>query len=123
MDCLSRYAEGQLPEKICITDFQDRYACVENEKNSVLRANRENAGQWERFFLIRLEGNRIALLSSNGRFVSADTNKESNLVAVSQALGQREQFELHDILDDYVCLLYTSPSPRDGLLSRMPSSA
>ena len=25
--------------------------------------------------------------------------------------------------DKYVCLLYTSPSPRDGLLSRMPSSA
>ena len=25
--------------------------------------------------------------------------------------------------DAYVCLLYTSPSPRDGLLSRMPSSA
>ena len=23
----------------------------------------------------------------------------------------------------YFCLLYTSPSPRDGLLSRMPSSA
>ena len=26
-------------------------------------------------------------------------------------------------LDLYGCLLYTSPSPRDGLLSRMPSSA
>ena len=25
--------------------------------------------------------------------------------------------------DPYFCLLYTSPSPRDGLLSRMPSSA
>ena len=24
---------------------------------------------------------------------------------------------------DTLCLLYTSPSPRDGLLSRMPSSA
>ena len=24
---------------------------------------------------------------------------------------------------DHNCLLYTSPSPRDGLLSRMPSSA
>ena len=24
---------------------------------------------------------------------------------------------------DFACLLYTSPSPRDGLLSRMPSSA
>src|SRR5680860_1851488 len=26
-------------------------------------------------------------------------------------------------LNGYPCLLYTSPSPRDGLLSRMPSSA
>ena len=35
----------------------------------------------------------------------------------------------HDFLEnntqrmDSICLLYTSPSPRDGLLSRMPSSA
>ena len=33
-----------------------------------------------------------------------------------------------EIAQDYTamghsCLLYTSPSPRDGLLSRMPSSA
>ena len=27
------------------------------------------------------------------------------------------------VLQDEGCLLYTSPSPRDGLLSRMPSSA
>ena len=28
------------------------------------------------------------------------------------------------VMEDYItCLLYTSPSPRDGLLSRMPSSA
>ena len=27
------------------------------------------------------------------------------------------------ISDLWTCLLYTSPSPRDGLLSRMPSSA
>ena len=32
------------------------------------------------------------------------------------ALGQRAALER-------ICLLYTSPSPRDGLLSRMPSSA
>ena len=31
--------------------------------------------------------------------------------------GQQNQWERR------VCLLYTSPSPRDGLLSRMPSSA
>ena len=28
-----------------------------------------------------------------------------------------------DLTDPKPCLLYTSPSPRDGLLSRMPSSA
>ena len=36
----------------------------------------------------------------------------------------REHFETRThrrIID--ICLLYTSPSPRDGLLSRMPSSA
>ena len=27
------------------------------------------------------------------------------------------------IINEINCLLYTSPSPRDGLLSRMPSSA
>ena len=30
---------------------------------------------------------------------------------------------LQALADDNDCLLYTSPSPRDGLLSRMPSSA
>ena len=28
-----------------------------------------------------------------------------------------------EIYGNRICLLYTSPSPRDGLLSRMPSSA
>ena len=33
-------------------------------------------------------------------------------------------FTLVDLSDVWnACLLYTSPSPRDGLLSRMPSSA
>ena len=33
------------------------------------------------------------------------------------------EYEIIPLVDDIVCLLYTSPSPRDGLLSRMPSSA
>ena len=33
-------------------------------------------------------------------------------------LGSEQYFSL-----DQVCLLYTSPSPRDATLSRMPSSA
>ena len=41
-------------------------------------------------------------------------------------LGLIKRLALTTILRDAVtqpCLLYTSPSPRDGLLSRMPSSA
>ena len=30
---------------------------------------------------------------------------------------------IEELAGTYGCLLYTSPSPRDGLLSRMPSSA
>ena len=35
----------------------------------------------------------------------------------------RQMFEILNRGHVYICLLYTSPSPRDGLLSRMPSSA
>ena len=36
---------------------------------------------------------------------------------------RRAEGELPGSEKPYICLLYTSPSPRDGLLSRMPSSA
>ena len=45
------------------------------------------------------------------------------------AEGDKSALEIPDTLmtltkvREYICLLYTSPSPRDGLLSRMPSSA
>mgnify|MGYP003691626347 CR=1 FL=1 len=35
----------------------------------------------------------------------------------------QDLFSLLDLPKKQACLLYTSPSPRDGLLSRMPSSA
>ena len=37
--------------------------------------------------------------------------------------GKRVQFSPGQLVWLWTCLLYTSPSPRDGLLSRMPSSA
>ena len=45
-----------------------------------------------------------------------------------QALGRAYEAEESPAAKDAIaqiltCLLYTSPSPRDGLLSRMPSSA
>src|SRR5680860_1168254 len=38
-------------------------------------------------------------------------------------IGARQSSPDWHLLHLYNCLLYTSPSPRDGLLSRMPSSA
>ena len=38
----------------------------------------------------------------------------------SEETGKGDSFKYAWVMD---CLLYTSPSPRDGLLSRMPSSA
>ena len=43
-------------------------------------------------------------------------------MAFPGTLSIRQQ-TLEALCTDYACLLYTSPSPRDGLLSRMPSSA
>ena len=61
--------------------------------------------------------------------------KESWINAITKLFPEHsedraEKFfaEAHDVLatknpEKRSCLLYTSPSPRDGLLSRMPSSA
>ena len=46
--------------------------------------------------------------------------------ALSKNLWNLNIVNIRDAAEDKhktVCLLYTSPSPRDGLLSRMPSSA
>ena len=44
--------------------------------------------------------------------------------AGERCMAQSVAVAVGDIGDELVsCLLYTSPSPRDGLLSRMPSSA
>ena len=64
----------------------------------------------------------------------ADSNSTDNTAALATALGARVvQVPFHGFGDlrnrtlehctHECCLLYTSPSPRDGLLSRMPSSA
>ena len=45
----------------------------------------------------------------------------SKLIATLDGDGQNDPSDLPKMID--TCLLYTSPSPRDGLLSRMPSSA
>src|SRR5664279_6508957 len=55
---------------------------------------------------------------------SATQAKLAPYVPVFQQLGIPLVVPYHSATYTYeACLLYTSPSPRDGLLSRMPSSA
>ena len=57
---------------------------------------------------------QTALLRSAGRWPAARQNPPAYTRTVLVNLA-RDRWR--------ACLLYTSPSPRDGLLSRMPSSA
>ena len=68
-----------------------------------------------------------------GRELSKESHIDADMVipvpdsGVPSAIGYAEQdgipFELGITRNHYVCLLYTSPSPRDRTRSRMPSSA
>ena len=65
----------------------------------------------------RLAGQQAALSEA-----TADFWKRSIIDAVTATIVQSLPPDSRGLLPS-ACLLYTSPSPRDGLLSRMPSSA
>ena len=56
------------------------------------------------------KGKKIAVMVASG------FNEEQFLIIQKTILAAEGSYTI-------ICLLYTSPSPRDGLLSRMPSSA
>ena len=59
----------------------------------------------------------------NGEIVNADSMQVYKQLKILTARpSEKDQKEIKHHLFG-ICLLYTSPSPRDGLLSRMPSSA
>ena len=50
--------------------------------------------------------------------------RDSRYTAILEHVPYEHGREYVESIQQYeICLLYTSPSPRDGLLSRMPSSA
>ena len=79
-------------------------------------------------------GNRITLDQYRGKklvlyfypkdMTSGCTAQSCNL-SDNYTLLQKNGYDVIGVSCDSIksCLLYTSPSPRDGLLSRMPSSA
>ena len=60
----------------------------------------------------------------SGSTLSTQIAFTGSYAGVLKHLGNEGTTLSADVIEQcYTCLLYTSPSPRDGLLSRMPSSA
>ena len=82
-------------------------------------------------FIQRLKSKEVALNSNVTFEIRAGGNPEPTVlwflndykVEPSKRITISYQRTVHTIAINRICLLYTSPSPRDGLLSRMPSSA
>ena len=67
---------------------------------------------------------RTARLFQRGPSKMAKKLAEEAIEVVIDAVNGDNEAVIRESADLlYNCLLYTSPSPRDGLLSRMPSSA
>ena len=72
---------------------------------------------WENGYEIKI--NLLSFCCTYGSINCFKFFIEEGLIPGNKELLFSEKMYKHTI----VCLLYTSPSPRDGLLSRMPSSA
>src|SRR5665647_698493 len=69
------------------------------------------------------EGKILELMHNLQRATPLSSSEQDLLALENQKVKyftlHREPSSYH-VEEDYACLLYTSPSPRDGLLSRMP---
>ena len=71
--------------------------------------------------------NNIAVVYEEQELTYQQLNEKSNQLArfirAEYLKKTKKQLQPDTLIPLYICLLYTSPSPRDATLSRMPSSA
>ena len=84
------------------------------ESGFQIKEPEEDAGKESVIFVNMVDDVILACLKVTARFDKGMLSREKAL----QITG-----EIRDIVLSEVCLLYTSPSPRDRTRSRMPSSA
>ena len=93
----------------------NKFETFEDEIQYIINHDRRN--KFIRNLALDLKGNTLILFAR----VEGHGEPLYNLIN-SNSLEQRHVFFVHGGVDTD-CLLYTSPSPRDGRISRMPSSA
>ena len=95
-----------MAKKLCQKTFAD-YVIFQNSGAEATEAAIKVA---RRYFYSKGKPNKNRILCIKNSF-------HGRTIAAIYASGSKKMTE------GFGCLLYTSPSPRDGLLSRMPSSA
>ena len=104
-------------------------AVIEAVQNSIAQIQNCRIAEPGEFTKIAFHNNKINLIKAESiaDLISAETEIQRQQAIKIMSGASSDKFNswregLLKILSN-VCLLYTSPSPRDGLLSRMPSSA
>jgi Xaa-Pro aminopeptidase len=118
-------------EKYFITDGRYTLDAKQNAKAEVITTT--NLLKTAREIILKKRVKRIIIDPLNWDYDSfVSLNKVTNLKQVKNYSHKKREIKSEDELKIIkkavkkgakACLLYTSPSPRDGLLSRMPSSA
>jgi phospholipid/cholesterol/gamma-HCH transport system ATP-binding protein len=106
------FQEGALFDSMNIFD-NVAFPLVEHTKLSRVEIKKK---VFETLEMVGLDADRVAYLYPHE--LSGGMRKRA---ATARAIIMKPKYILYD--EPTSCLLYTSPSPRDGLLSRMPSSA
>ena len=90
----------------------------------IVRRRKGGAGVLVALLLVVMSSLLTACGTSNADSGDKDgaAKDDRKTVTITDELGRDVELKV-PIQAVYPCLLYTSPSPRDGLLSRMPSSA
>ena len=104
-----------IPERV----YEDCQVKLEKAATDSEESRDDNADSTERG--VPLVQYDLTLIRARSRFEGVNTprNEWNRRLRTKTARSNKHQGQVHP----NVCLLYTSPSPRDGLLSRMPSSA
>ena len=110
-------AIGLMVNGVRMFDSRDAFSYSSTSANDA-RGNNGGEQRWNRDAYIN---ESITFDAGNAHQAGANHHYHANPPALRYQLGDSVDYD--PTTNNYTCLLYTSPSPRDGLLSRMPSSA
>ena len=122
---LGRYLKGTRDKGIIMKPDEQDFECFVDADfsgnwDADIADNDPDTARSRTGYIVKFNGCPI-LWASKLQTEVALSSTEAEYVALSQSM--REVLPLIALTQEMNCLLYTSPSPRDGATSRMPSSA